>query len=52
MKNKCDKDDKSCGSNCTQTRVQVGKIMLGFGVVIIGLAWYIISNGILEKALS
>jgi len=52
MNKKCDKDDKSCGSNCEQTRAQVGRIMLAFGVVIIGLAWYILSSGILEKALS
>jgi len=49
MKNECDRDDKSCGSTCSETRKQVGKIMLVFGLIIIGLAWYIISEGLLEK---
>jgi len=51
MNDKCNKDDQACRSNCNETRVQVGKIMLGFTAVIIGLAWYILSNGILEKVL-
>lgn len=52
MSEKCNKDDMFCRSNCSETRVQVGKIMLGFAIVIVGLAWYIVSNGILEKALN
>ena len=51
MKKSCDRDDKSCGSTCHETRKQVRKIMLGFAVVIVAMAWYIISEGILEKAL-
>jgi len=49
MKNECDKNDMSCGSTCSQTRKQVRKIMLGFGVVIIAMMWYILEEGLLEK---
>jgi len=49
MQNECSKEDKSCGNACSQTRKQVGKIMLGFGVVIVGLAGYIIKEGLLNK---
>jgi len=50
MKNECNKDDNSCGNTCDETRKQVGKIMVLFGVVIVFLAWYIVSEGILQKA--
>ena len=50
MKNKCDRDDQSCRSTCDETRKQVGKVMLIFGVVIVLMAWYIIRQGLLEKA--
>ena len=46
MKNEYDKKNQSCNSVCTQTRKQLGKIMLGFILIIIALAWYIISQGI------
>jgi len=44
-------DDSSCRDNCRQTCKEVGKIMAVFGLIIAALAYYIISNGILEKAL-
>jgi len=49
MKNECNKEDTWCGSACSQTRKEVRKIMLGFGVVIVGLAGYIIKEGLLNK---
>lgn len=49
MKNECDRNDKSCENACSQTRKQVRKIMLGFGLVIITMVWYIIEEGLLEK---
>ena len=51
MKSRCDKEDKSCGSACDETRKQVGKIMLVFGIIIVIMLWYILSEGLLEKAL-
>ena len=44
-------EEMSCTDNCRETRKEVGKIMAVFGLIIIALAWYIISNGIIEKAL-
>ena len=48
MKNECSKEDKSCGSPCSETRTEVRKIMLVFGIVIVGLAGYIIKEGLLN----
>jgi hypothetical protein len=50
MDKNCNREDKSCGDNCTQTRKEVGKIMAVFGLIIAALGYYIISNGILEQA--
>jgi hypothetical protein len=50
MENNCNREDRSCGDNCSETRKEVGKIMAVFGLIIAALAYYIISNGILEKA--
>ena len=49
MKNECDKDDKSCGSTCLETRKQVGKMMFVFGIIIVVMVWYILKEGLLEK---
>jgi len=50
MDKNCNREDRSCGDNCRETRKEVGKIMVVFGLIIAALAYYIISNGILEKA--
>lgn len=50
MDNNCNREDSSCTDNCRNARKQATKIMLPFGLIIIALAWYILSNGILEKA--
>lgn len=49
MNENCKIDDQSGESNCSQTRKQVAKIMAVFGLIIIVMAWYIISEGILTK---
>jgi len=50
MKNESKKEDESCASNCSDTRKQVSKIMIGFGIVVFALAYYILSENILNKA--
>lgn len=52
MNDKDQREASSCGDNCRDTRRQAGKIMAVFGLVIAGLAWYIISEGILQKVFS
>ena len=52
MNEDCDREDRSCGENCKETRRQVAKIMAVFGLVIGGLGWYILTEGILEKVLN
>jgi len=52
MNEDCNRADRSCGDNCKETRRQVAKVMALFGIVIVGLGWYILSQGILQKALN
>ncbi len=49
MDNNCKTEKRSCTDNCRATRKEVGKIMAVLGLIAVSMAWYIISNGILEK---
>lgn len=52
LQNKCEKDKQDCGDLCSETRQQVGKIMMIFGVVIAGLLGYMLYAGIFTQLLA